>query len=178
MTFNRNSTCMKSVLFAIATLAVVGSACAQQNGPGPGARGEREREWWMGPGPMMGPGMMGRGDWDRACGPAVAGLGQWRIAQLEQELKLTDMQRAKLDDLKSASMKAAEVMRSACSVDRPTTMIGRMDAMEKRMDAMLQAIRTIRPPLEAFYAALDDEQKARIDGNRGRGRFWRWMHWG
>jgi hypothetical protein len=163
---------MKSVLFAIATLAVVGAACAQQSGPGPGVRGERERGWWMGPG------MMGRGDWDRACGPAVAGLGQWRIAQLEQELKLTDMQRTKLDDLKSASIKAAEAMRSACSVDRPTTMIGRMDVMEKRMEAMLQAIRTIRPPLEAFYASLDDEQKARIDGNRGHGRFWRWMHWG
>jgi hypothetical protein len=125
---------------------------------------------------MMGPGMMGRGDWNRACGPAAAGFGQWRIDQLEREIKLTDLQRAKLDDLKAASIKAAEGMRSACSADLPTTMIGRMDAIEKRMEAMLQAIRTIRPSLEAFYSTLSDEQKARIDG--GRGRFWRWMHWG
>jgi hypothetical protein len=31
-------------------------------------------------------------------------------------------------------------------------------------------VKTIRPPLEAFYATLSDEQKARLDG---RMRFWR-----
>jgi hypothetical protein len=46
--------------------------------------------------------------------------------------------------------------------------------MEKRMDTMLQAIRTMRPALEAFYATLSDEQKARLDSNYGHGRFWRW----
>ena len=44
--------------------------------------------------------------------------------------------------------------------------------MEKRMDAMLQAIRTVRPALEALYATLSDEQKARLDANSHRGRFW------
>jgi len=51
---------------------------------------------------------------------------------------------------------------------------GRMDAMEKRMDTMLQAIKTMRPALDAFYAVLSDEQKARFNSNAGRGRFWRW----
>jgi hypothetical protein len=46
--------------------------------------------------------------------------------------------------------------------------------MEKRMDTMLQAIRTMRPALEAFYATLSDEQKASLDSNYGRGRFGRW----
>jgi hypothetical protein len=69
-------------------------------------------------------------------------------------------------------------MRSACQADVPATIVGRTEAMEKRMDAMLQAIRTIRPALEAFYATLSDEQKARLDSNDGRGRFWRWReHW-
>ena len=33
------------------------------------------------------------------------------------------------------------------------------------MDTMLQAIRTMRPALEAFYATLSDEQKARLNSN-------------
>jgi hypothetical protein len=45
--------------------------------------------------------------------------------------------------------------------------------MEKRMDAMLQSVKTIRLPLEAFYATISDEQKARLDSPPRRGRFWR-----
>ena len=48
----------------------------------------------------------------------------------------------------------------------------RQPAMEKRLDAMLQAVKTIRPPLEAFVT-LSDEQKARPDAPPGRMRFWR-----
>jgi len=49
-----------------------------------------------------------------------------------------------------------------------------MEAMEKRMDTMLQAIKTMRPALDAFYAVLSDEQKARFNSNAGRGRHGRW----
>ena len=53
----------------------------------------------------------------------------------------------------AASNKAAETMRAACPADAPTTMVGRMEAMEKRVDAMSQAIKTVRPALEATGAA-------------------------
>ena len=65
-------------------------------------------------------------------------------------------------------------MCNACLTDVPETIIGRTEAMEKRMDTMLQAVRTMRPELEAFYATLSDEQKIRLDSNYGRGRFGRW----
>ena len=45
------------------------------------------------------------------------------------------------------------------------------------MDAMLQAVKTVRPALEALYATLTDDQKAAVNsttGRRHRGRFWRW----
>ncbi len=35
--------------------------------------------------------------------------------------------------------------------------------MEQRLQAMLQAIDTVQPALERFYASLSDEQKARFD---------------
>lgn len=127
----------------------------------------------MGPGMMMGPGMGGRGGFGRMCGPGAAGFAEWRIERLEQVVKPTDAQRAKFDEFKAASAKAAETMRASCPSDFPKTAVGRMEAMEKRMEAMLQAIKTVRPALEAFYAVLSDEQKARLDSNTGRGRYWR-----
>ena len=157
-----------STALAVATLGLVATADAQPYGRGPGGPGS-------GPG-MMGPAMMGRGSFHRMCSPAAAGFAEWRIDRLEQTIKPTAAQRAKFDEFKAASSKAAEAMRSACPTDVPTTVIGRMQAMEKRLDAMSAAVKTVRPPFEAFYATLTDEQKARINSNEERGQFWRWRH--
>jgi hypothetical protein len=35
--------------------------------------------------------------------------------------------------------------------------------MESRLQVMLQAVQTVRPPLERFYQSLTDEQKARFN---------------
>jgi hypothetical protein len=152
--------------FAFATLALASIAGAQPIGTGEGPG-------W-GPGMMMGPGMMGAGSFNRMCSPRAAGMAEWRIDRLEQIVKPTDAQRPKFDELKAASSKAAEAMRSGCTTDVPVTMVGRMEAMEKRLEAMLQSVKTMRPALDAFYATLSDEQKARLDSNSGRSRFWRW----
>jgi len=150
--------------------ALLAAATAQPYGPGPGI---------MGPGMMSGPGMMGswmmgRRGFGGMCNPAATGFAEWRTDRIAELVKLTDAQRAKFDEFKAASIKSAEIMRNACQADVPATIVGRIEAMEKRMDTMLQAIRTMRPALEAFYATLSDEQKARLDSNYGRGRFWRW----
>lgn len=150
--------------------ALLAAATAQPYGPGPGI---------MGPGMMSGPGMMGswmmgRRGFGGMCNPAATGFAEWRTDRIAELVKLTDAQRAKFDEFKAASIKSAEIMRNACQADVPATIVGRTEAMEKRMDTMLQAIRTMRPALEAFYATLSDEQKARLDSNYGRGRFWRW----
>jgi hypothetical protein len=128
----------------------------------------------MGTGMMMGPGMMGRSGFDRTCNAGAVGFAEWRIDRLEQTLKLTDAQRAKLRELKTASAKATEAMRAACPAEIPSTMVGHMQAMEKRLDTMLAAVKTIQPALEAFYATLTEDQKAKLDSSSGRGRFWRW----
>ena len=39
----------------------------------------------------------------------------------------------------------------------------RLDTAETRLKAMADAIDSIRPPLENFYASLNDEQKARFN---------------
>ena len=155
----------------LAFLAVVETAIAQPFGMG--MRGWGSGQDVMGPGTMMGPGMMRYGRIDLMCSPAAAGFVGWRIDRLERSIKPTEAQRGKFDELKAASSKASEAMRLACPTEVATTAPGRMAAMEKRLDAMLQAAKTIRPALEAFYATLSDEQKARIDAAPGRMRFWR-----
>jgi hypothetical protein len=152
---------------ALVTVTLTTAADAQ-----PADRGRGDPD---GRGYMMGPGMMDRQQLGRMCSPRAAGFAEWRINRLERMLKPTDAQRAKFDELRVASKKAAETMRAACQSDVPTTMVGRMEASEKRLDAMLQAVRTMRPALEAFYATLSDEQKTQIDSSTGRrGRFWHW----
>ncbi|MFB9261924.1 Spy/CpxP family protein refolding chaperone [Bradyrhizobium erythrophlei] len=160
-----------TVLTTVLTIiAVSGPAIAQPFGPG-GA--------FMGPGMMAGPGMMGSGMMGRRlfgmCNPAATGSVEWWTDRLVDDVSLTDAQRAKFDEFKAASIKAGEMMSDACLADIPGTIVARAEAMEKRMDAMLQAIRSTRPALEAFYATLTDDQKAKLDSFQGR-RFWHWRY--
>ena len=162
----RHTALAASAILAAATLSLVTIAGAQPSG--------RDGHGW-GPGMMMGPGMMDRGMMGRMCGPSAAGFAEWHISRIEEAIKPTDAQKAKFDEFKAASNKAAEIMRAACPTSIPLTMTGRMEAMEKRTEAMLQSIKTLRPALDAFYATLSDEQKARLDRGAGhRHRFWRW----
>ncbi len=108
---------IRIVLIASAALivaALLAAATAQPFGPGPGI---------MGPG-MMGPGMMGswmsgRRGFGGMCNPAATGFAEWRTDRIAELVKLTDAQRAKFDEFKAASIKAAEVMRNACQTDVP-----------------------------------------------------------
>ncbi|WP_063712143.1 Spy/CpxP family protein refolding chaperone [Bradyrhizobium japonicum] len=156
-----------SVLLTIAMSSI--GANAQPYGPGAHGWGRD----MMGSGMMMGPGFMDRGGFRGTCSPAAAGFSGWRIDRLEQVIKPTDAQRAKFDELKAASDKASEALRLACPTEVPPTAVGRMEFMEKRMEAMLQAVKTMRPAFEAFYATLSDEQKSWLDSPSDRGRFWR-----
>ena len=167
MSLKHNAASRLLAACALATLSLTAVAQAQPTDRG---RGDRD-----GRGYMMGPGMMDRQHFGRMCSPRSAGFAEWRLDRLERAVKPTEAQRAKFDEFKAASKKAAETMRAACPTDVPATMVGRMEAMEKRLDAMSQAIKTVRPALEAFYATLSDEQKAQLNSDRGRhGRFWRW----
>lgn len=148
----------RSALFtgAIAALSILASAAsAQPFGSGGGM---------MGPGMMMGP--------RAGCGYGSPRFTPWQTERLADRLKLTDEQRAKFEDFKTASSKAADAMRTACAADVGTTMPGRMDAMEKRMEAMLAGMRAVRPALDAFYSSLTEQQKARLDSRANRHRFW------
>ncbi len=183
MKAKRSLTLMRPIAVAVAISGMTALAFAQPGpggpgpgGPGPGGPGPRGGDM-PGPGMMMGPGAFGpgmMGPRGRMCDPRAAGFAEWRIDRLEQVIKPTEAQKPKFDELKTAATKAAEIMKTACPTEVPLTMTGRMEIMEKRLEATLQAVKTMRPALDAFYATLNEEQKARLNTGTGPGRFWRW----
>lgn len=158
MTGHRRLTLMASAAFA---LAIAGPGIAQPVGAGPGMMGYGSE--MMGYGMMLGSGM---------CNRESGGFMQLRTEGLAEALKLNDAQRAKLEDFKTASAKASDTVRSACTGDMGTTVPSRIEAMETRMGLMLTAITTMRPALDAFYASLTGDQKAQFDSRGGRHGRW------
>ena len=152
---------------AVAVLLSISSAAAQPGGFG-----------W-GPGMMMGPGMMHSGGmWGGdMCNPRSAGLAEWRIARIERAVRPTDAQRPKLEELRTASTKAAEVITASCPRDLPTSPVARLEVAEKRLNAMLEAVKIVRPKFEDFYASLTSEQQARLKSAGPRQWGWRGWRW-
>jgi len=97
------------------------------------------------------------------CGQDSAEVAGLPIEQMQTAVQPTAAQRAALDELGTASVKASQLIRQACPADFALTPSGRLEAMEKRLDAMAQAIAIVRPPLDKFYGMLNDEQKARLN---------------
>lgn len=87
----------------------------------------------------------------------------WPADQIGQVVRPNDEQRAKLDALDAAAREAADTIKAACPNDLPATPPDRLAAEAKRLQAILQAVQTVRPKLDAFYASLGNEQKARFN---------------
>jgi hypothetical protein len=97
------------------------------------------------------------------CGGETRDIAGWPIERIQRAVAPDDRQRALLDDLANAALKAAETVKAGCTTETALTPPGRLDVMEKRVDAMIKAVEIVRPPLESFYNALSDEQKARFN---------------
>ena len=97
------------------------------------------------------------------CDQRAASFSQLPVDRIEQTIRLTEQQRGAFDSLKSRSSKAASELRASCPSQMPSTIVTRLGAVDLRLSAMLQVVKTLRPALDNFYAALNDEQKARFN---------------
>jgi LTXXQ motif family protein len=148
---------VKRVLLSITVTAVVGVGAAYADRAG-----------------MMG-GSFGRGpgqQFQRFCATDQAYISGRIANRLTERLKLTDPQKASLKDLQDTFIKAAADAKASCS-ETPdmATVVGRLNLAEKRTEAMLGLMKAVQPKLEAFYATLDDTQKADFNQMGPRGRF-------
>jgi LTXXQ motif family protein len=105
----------------------------------------------------------------KLCDGRSPGIMDLPIDRIAQAVNPTEPQRAALDELKTASLKAADTLQTKCPTFRPLTPVGRVEAMEQRLDVTLGAAKTLQPALAKFYDLLNDEQKARFNALRSTG---------
>jgi LTXXQ motif family protein len=87
----------------------------------------------------------------------------WPADKIGQAVRPDGAQRTKLDALDAAARDAADAIKAVCPSELPATPPDRLAAEGKRLQAILQAVQTIRPKLDEFYASLSSEQKARFN---------------
>lgn len=106
------------------------------------------------------------------CGQDTRDIAGLPIDKIQQAIQPNAEQRAALDDLANASLKAAQDIRAACPTDISLTAPGRLAAMQQRIEAMMSAVAIVQPALDKFYNLLNDEQRARLTalGNDQRQR--------
>jgi len=109
-------------------------------------------------------------DLTRFCDEKARGVTDLPIDRIAQAVQPTPAQQAALDELKDASVKAAEGLKANCPTYQTLTPTGRVEAMERRLDATLTAVKTVQPALAKFYNSLSDEQKARFNSLRSPSR--------
>ena len=111
-----------------------------------------------------------RRDLAKFCDERSPGATDLPIDRIGPAVQPTPAQRPALDELKDASVKAAEGLKVSCPSYQTLTPTGRVEAMEKRLDATLGAVKTVGPALVKFYNSLSDEQKARFNSLRSSSR--------
>ena len=155
----------------VMTSVVGGVPAAAQQSPSPSA--DKDAIVLI-PGVLTGPGTTGPRGYRRLCTPRSVGLYEWQVRWIERVIRPTEAQRAALNDLQSASSKAIATMATACKAEMPTTTKAGLEMMDNRLEVMSQAVKTLRPAFDAFYASLDRQQQQHLDVFGPRRRGWRW----
>ena len=98
------------------------------------------------------------------CGDDSRDIAGLPIDQIQQAIQPNDAQRAALDDLANASVKAAQDIKAACPTKIALTAPARLASMQTtdRGDDLGGRTGCSRP-LQKFYDLLTDEQKARLN---------------
>jgi LTXXQ motif family protein len=97
------------------------------------------------------------------CGEDSRSIAGLPIDRIQQAIQPNNAQRAALDELANASVKAAQDIKAACPTQLSLTAPARLAAMQQRIEAMIAGVGTVQPPLQKFFDSLNDEQKARLN---------------
>jgi LTXXQ motif family protein len=98
-----------------------------------------------------------------ACSQGAGNFIDLPAQRIEQVVQPTAQQQSAFNDLKNAAQKAGDQLQSSCPTAVPKSPVARVDTVETRLTAMADAIKSVRPDLQNFYASLSDEQKAKFN---------------
>jgi DNA-binding MarR family transcriptional regulator len=97
------------------------------------------------------------------CGNFAPGVSGFPVDRLEKIVDATEEQRKELEELKTASAKAAEILKNGCTAEQALTPVARLDAIEKRLQAMQEADEIVQEPLIKLYDLFSPAQKQRLE---------------
>ena len=103
------------------------------------------------------------GNMAAACSRQAGGFIDLPGQRIEQVVQPTAQQQGAFDDLKKAAQNASDQLQSSCPTAVPKSPVARLDTVGTRLSAMVDAIKSVRPNLQTFYASLSDDQKARFN---------------
>jgi LTXXQ motif family protein len=103
------------------------------------------------------------GNMAAACGQQAGSFIDLPVQRIEQVVQPTAQQQSAFNDLKKATQKASDQLQSSCPTAVPKSPVARVDTVGTRLTAVADAIKSVRPDLQNFYASLSDDQKARFD---------------
>jgi len=98
----------------------------------------------------------------RGCVQQAAELQNLPFDEITRIVAPDDTQRAALEALRASATAEAQRVSAQCPQDEPAPPGARLEAVEQAIDTATATFAAVDPPLRAFYAALDDEQKARL----------------
>ena len=98
-----------------------------------------------------------------SCSQGAGSFLDVPVQRIEQVVQPTAQQQSAFDDLKKVTQKVSDQLQSSCPTAVPKSPVARLDMIERRLTAMADAIKSVRPDLNNFYASLSDEQKARFN---------------
>ena len=98
----------------------------------------------------------------RGCAQRGTELVSWPFDDIARIADPNELQRRALQALRDAAKEAVERLASDCPQQVPAAPSARLEAVEQGIDIALAAFATLQPAMQAFYGALDDEQKARL----------------
>jgi LTXXQ motif family protein len=98
----------------------------------------------------------------RACDEQATELKKMPIGTVLQTVQPSDTQRAALEQIQVTAADTANKLTASCPKDVPAKLTDRLDTMRASLDTIKAALLALRPAFVAAYAALDDEQKARL----------------
>ena len=126
------------------------------------------------PGRLAGIETFGPLGYGRLCSPRSIGITEWQVGFLKRQIKPTGPQMELLNKLLAASTAAKSAIASSCGNEKIETGLAHLAAVEQRLTALLNLVRTLKEPYEAFYASLDDHQKILLNSLGPGRRGWRW----
>jgi hypothetical protein len=98
------------------------------------------------------------------CGDDSRQISEALIGQLQQTIQPNnEAQRAALEDLATAVITAAHMIRATCPAQAALSAPERLAVMQQRIGVMIRAQSTVQPALIKFYDLLDEEQEARLN---------------